>query len=74
MSQEPISRAISIEDLVRHYPGVVKHLIERNLPCLVCGEPAWGTLEEFARDHGYSERDIDALVCNLRDSFVQERE
>ena len=73
MSQEPISRAISIEDLVRYYPGVVRHLIGLNLPCLACGEPAWGTLEEFARDHGYSEGDIDGLVDDLRRLPAQER-
>ena len=73
MSQEPIARTISIEDLVRRYPGVVRYLIGLNLPCLVCGEPAWGTLEEFARDHGYSERDIDGLVDDMRDLFAQGR-
>ncbi len=67
-----ISRTISIEDLVGEYPGVVKYLIQRNLPCIVCGEPAWGTLEEFARTHGYGEAGIDALVDGMRRTFEQD--
>jgi hypothetical protein len=66
-----ISRTTSIEELVNGYPGVVKYLIEKSLPCIMCGEPAWGSLEEFARDHGYSEADIDSLVDDLKRAFAQ---
>jgi hypothetical protein len=61
----PIERNISIEDLVRDYPGTIRHLIHMGLPCLVCGEPTWGTLEHLARDKGFTEEGIDRLVAEL---------
>jgi hypothetical protein len=57
-----ISRATPVEDLVQDFPWSVKFLISRNLPCLVCGEPSWGTLEELAREKRWSEDAIDSLL------------
>lgn len=41
-----------IEDLVRDYPFLVRPLSERNLVCIACGEPLWGTLGELAQSKG----------------------
>lgn len=60
-----ISRTISIEDLLSIYPETVGFLINKNIPCLVCGEPLWGTLEEVARDNGLNDPEIDMLVDEL---------
>ena len=68
-----IVRTISIEDLIDQHPGSVQFLIKRNLPCLVCGEPSWGTLEELARDKGMSEKDVDALVNEMNVALVAEK-
>ena len=57
-----IKKDISIEELVGNYPGVVRFLIDNNLPCVVCGEPFWGTLEELARQENWDDEKIDALV------------
>jgi hypothetical protein len=40
-------------------------MLKQGLPCYVCGEPTWGTLEEVARRSGKSESEIDALVEGL---------
>ncbi|OPX18489.1 hypothetical protein BXT86_00825 [candidate division WOR-3 bacterium 4484_100] len=40
-----------IEDVLNGYPALTKVFIEFGLPCLVCGEPFWGTVEELAREH-----------------------
>lgn len=60
-----IVRATTVEDLVTEVPGSVRFLIQRGLPCLVCGEPAWGTFEEFARKQGKTEEEIDILVGEM---------
>ena len=57
-----IKKDISIEELVGNYPGAVRFLIDNNLPCVVCGEPFWGTLEELARQENWDDEKIDALV------------
>ncbi len=68
-----IDRQITIEDLVDRYPGSVKFLIGKGLPCLVCGEPTWGTLEELAKEKGWSDAAIDALVEEMNDKLTAEK-
>ncbi len=63
---------ISIEALLDRFPGSVRFLIERGLPCLVCGEPSWGTLEELAREKGWDDRAIAQLVEEMNHTLSPE--
>jgi hypothetical protein len=65
MNGAKVTKEISIEELVNRFPGAVGFLIRRNIPCLVCGEPLWGTLEEAARENGKSADEIERLVVDL---------
>ncbi|MDX9859166.1 MAG: DUF1858 domain-containing protein [candidate division Zixibacteria bacterium] len=51
-----------IDHLVREYPGLVKFLIDHNLPCVVCGEPFWGSLRELAHQKGMDDQQVQRLV------------
>lgn len=68
-----LDRHVTIEELVRHYPRSVAFLIEKGLPCLVCGEPTWGTLEELARDKHWDDAAIEQLVDELNEYLSAER-
>lgn len=70
MSQ--ISPDISIEDLLERYPGSVKFLIDKGLPCLVCGEPSWGTLKELAREKGLDDNALARLVEDMNRTLSSE--
>jgi hypothetical protein len=61
-----ITRDISIEELVRELPESVRYLMERNIRCLACGEPVWGTLEGAAREKGFSDSQIEEFVKDLQ--------
>ena len=65
MTPNEITKAIEIEDLVRKYPASIKFLAERNIKCIACGEPIWGSLEEAAKEKGYSDNEIDKVVADL---------
>lgn len=41
-----ISLTMTMEDLVQNHPNIVPTLVRRNIICILCGEPVWGTLEE----------------------------
>ncbi len=60
-----ITANIKIDDLVRQHPEVVGFLIRKGLPCVVCGEPFWGTLGELARQKGFNDKQIDSLVAEF---------
>lgn len=61
-----IRRDIHIEELVEILPEAVSYLMEKGVQCIACGAPIWGTLEEAARNKGFSDADIDAMVADLR--------
>jgi hypothetical protein len=64
-----ISRDILIPDLIETYPRAVAFLIEHGLPCVVCGEAFWGSLAELAREKGWDDTRIDALVGTFNEQF-----
>ncbi len=59
-----ITEKTHIDQLLAEYPSLAKTFIQFKLPCLVCGEPFWGTIEELARQHGV---DAKELVNKLND-------
>ena len=62
-----IAKDTTIEDLVRAYPQSVRFLMEKGIKCIACGEPIWGTLEQAAREKGFADEQIEALVAELNE-------
>jgi methionine synthase II (cobalamin-independent) len=62
-----IHKDILIEDLVRVIPQSVAYLRHKQIKCLACGEPIWGTLEEEARRKGLGDADIAQIVLELNE-------
>lgn len=62
---EKITKEILIEDLVQILPESVSYLMKNGIKCMACGEPIWGTLEEAAREKGFSDADIEKFVMEL---------
>jgi len=60
-----VTRETAVEDLLSAVPGVVRYLIDRGLPCLVCGEPIWGTFEDLARRNGKPEEEIERMLREI---------
>jgi hypothetical protein len=52
-----------IEDLVRDFPSTVNVFTRHKLPCILCGEPLWGTVGENAARYG---ADLDKLLKDLQ--------
>ena len=59
---ENITQQTHIDLILAKYPTLSRTFIEFGLPCLVCGEPYWGTIEELARQHDV---DVNSLVNTL---------
>jgi len=61
-----ISKKILIEELVEQHPSSVEFLMKKGVKCIACGEPIWGTLEEAAREKGFTSDEIGKLVEELK--------
>ncbi len=53
----------TVEDVITKYPKTVKVFMEFGIPCMVCGEPIWGTIKENAEK--YNVKDIQKLLKEL---------
>lgn len=60
-----VTKDIQIEELVKRIPGSVRYLSRQGIRCVRCGEPIWGTLEEAAKEKGFSDADIARFVAEL---------
>lgn len=58
-----ITKDSNVEDVIARYPDAVKIFLRYGLPCLVCGEPFWGTIAELAERYSV---DLDSLISELR--------
>lgn len=61
-----LTKDITIEELVETIPKSVNYLSKKGIKCIACGEPIWGTLEEAAREKGFSDKDIQEIVSDLK--------
>ena len=67
MKKKKITKDIEIEDLVKIIPNAVVYLMEKGIRCLRCGEPIWGTLEDAAKEKGFSDKEISKFVVELNE-------
>jgi len=66
-----ITASTSIDDLLDLLPEANGYLIEQGLPCLVCGDPFWGSIGDLARRRGIE--DVDRIVGELN-AMLQAKE
>lgn len=62
-----IHKDIFIEELVTVIPESVSYLMKKGIKCIACGEPIWGTLAEAAKEKGFSETEIEAVVREINE-------
>jgi hypothetical protein len=63
-----ITENTHIEELLAENPGFSQIFIQYGLPCLVCGEPFWGTIRELANQHSV---DAKGLVKKLNEKRLE---
>ncbi len=56
----------TVEEAVVRYPQTVKIFLKHGIPCMVCGEPLWGTIGENAQK--YNVKDTEQLLKELNDA------
>lgn len=59
-----INEDTKIEDLLKQYPSLVRVFIAQGLPCLVCGNPFWGTIRELSDKHDVN---LEELIKKLNE-------
>ncbi len=63
MSEIKITPDMEVEDIVKNYPQSVSYLMDRDIICIRCGAPVWGSLRDLLLSKGID--DIDGFVSEL---------
>ena len=58
-----ITEKTSIEEIIEKNPSVSRIFIQYGLPCVTCGEPFWGSIEELAKQNHFEK--LDELIEEL---------
>jgi hypothetical protein len=46
-----ITQGTRIDEILGKYPSLSRIFVEFGLPCQICGETFWGTVEDLGRQH-----------------------
>ena len=65
-----ITADAKVDELVEQYPQTVKFLMRHGLPCVVCGEPFWGSLRELCKQKQWTDEQIEELVREFNEDIA----
>jgi len=71
MSEKLITKEMWVEEVLDKYPTAQEFLSKKNIVCVMCGEPVWGSLEELMQDKDFSDEEIDTIIKELNE-FIKE--
>ena len=71
MSEKLITKDMWVEEILEKYPTAQEFLSKKNIVCVMCGEPVWGSLEELMQDKDFSDEEIDKIIKELNE-FIKE--
>ena len=63
-----ISATTRVEEILTKYPSLSRTFIELGMPCLVCGEPFWGTVAELSKQYGAN---CEELIRQLNEKALE---
>jgi len=71
MSKKLITKEMWVEEILEKYPTAQEFLSKKNIVCVMCGEPVWGSLKELMQDKDFSDDEIDTIIKELNE-FIKE--
>jgi hybrid cluster-associated redox disulfide protein len=69
---EKITREMTFREVLTKRPDAASKLMERGFHCVGCAMASQETLEEGAKSHGLSDKEIDELVKELNEPAKKE--
>ena len=71
MAEKLITKEMWVEEILEKYPTAQEFLSKKNIVCVMCGEPVWGSLEELMQDKDFSNEEINTIIKELNE-FIKE--
>jgi len=71
MTKKLITKEMWVEEILEKYPTAQEFLSKKNIVCVMCGEPVWGSLEELMQEKDFTDEEIETTIDELN-RFVSE--
>ncbi len=62
-----ITKDMTLGDIISRYPETAEIMMKRGLHCVGCHVAAFETLEQGAKAHGMSDKDIESMLKEMND-------
>ena len=60
--KENVTKDMTLGDVITKHPVAAEVMIKYGLHCVGCHVAAWESIEQGAKSHGMSDKDVDILV------------
>lgn len=67
MAKEKITKKMTLGDIVSKFPGTAEVMARYGLHCIGCHVAAWESLEDGAKAHGLSDKDIKKMLKDMNE-------
>ena len=74
MASEKISKEMTLGEIVSRHPEAAGVMLSYGLHCVGCHVAAWETLEQGAKAHGLTDKQIEEMTKKINDSIEDEKE
>ena len=65
MAKDKVTEDMTLGDVITRHPEAAEVMIRYGLHCVGCHVAAWETIEQGAKSHGMSEKDIEKMVREI---------
>lgn len=62
-----ITKGMTLGEIITKYPEVVDIMMKRGLHCVGCHVAAYETLEQGAKAHGMSDKDVESMINEMNE-------
>jgi len=69
MVAKKITKKMKLDNVIAKHPEVIEILLKHGLYCVGCAFAVSETIEDGAKAHGASDKDIDVLIKELNDKI-----
>ena len=70
---EPITKAMTLGDVVMKYPEAAQVMLKYGLHCIGCHVAAHETIEQGAKAHGLEDAQIEKMVREMNDVAIKSK-
>src|SRR3989338_7448225 len=67
----PITKELTLGDLVKKYPTSLNVFLSYGMPCIGCSVPIWMTIAEAGKELGIDNASVDKMVIEANEAVIK---